>query len=138
MGHHINDKGEFQSDRHPELPPDHILISARHPEAGPALYALAMAIKESEPDRAVRILEALESPEDAPEGYKFTARFREPAHRPALGALAFSYMKRDLELAIDILRRLFYLERGEGLLQAAFQLERDEARLEDEGGDGGP
>ena len=27
MGHHINEKGQFQSDKYPDLPPDKIILS---------------------------------------------------------------------------------------------------------------
>ncbi len=37
MSHHINDKGEFQSDKYPDLPPDKIILSFRDPEARKAL-----------------------------------------------------------------------------------------------------
>ena len=41
MGHHINDLGQFQSDKHPDLKPDHIVLDFNDPSAkGPlALYA---------------------------------------------------------------------------------------------------
>lgn len=37
MGHHINDKGQFQSDRHPDLSPDKIILSFKDPQAREAL-----------------------------------------------------------------------------------------------------
>lgn len=42
MGDHINPAtGQFQSDKHPELPPDKIIVSFRDPLARSALRALA-------------------------------------------------------------------------------------------------
>lgn len=41
MGHHINQNGEFQSDKHPDLPPDKIILSFKDPRAHGALLALA-------------------------------------------------------------------------------------------------
>ncbi len=41
MGHHIDKSGRFQSDLHPDLPPDKIIVSFKHKEAWPALAALA-------------------------------------------------------------------------------------------------
>lgn len=41
MGHHINEKGEFQSDKHPELPPDRIRINFQNPRSHRALWYLA-------------------------------------------------------------------------------------------------
>ena len=37
MGHHIDDQGRFQSDRHPDLAPDKIVLSFRDPAAKAAL-----------------------------------------------------------------------------------------------------
>ncbi len=42
MGHHINDKGQFQSDKYPELAPDKIVLSFKDPRARPALTVLAL------------------------------------------------------------------------------------------------
>ena len=41
MGHHINSKGQFQSDLHPDLPPDKIIMSFKDPEARRALRFFA-------------------------------------------------------------------------------------------------
>jgi len=37
MGHHINNKGQFQSDKYPELPPNKIILSFNDPAAREAL-----------------------------------------------------------------------------------------------------
>ena len=42
MGHHIDGDGRFQSDRHPELPPDHITLDFSDPRAQLALSVLAL------------------------------------------------------------------------------------------------
>ena len=42
MGNHINEKGEFQSDLHPELPPDKIILSFQDPRAWSALMTGAI------------------------------------------------------------------------------------------------
>lgn len=39
---HINGKGEFQSDKYPELGPDKIVLSFKDPLAQCALYMLAL------------------------------------------------------------------------------------------------
>lgn len=41
MGHHINDKGEFQSDKHPDLPPDRLRVNITNPRSTRALLILA-------------------------------------------------------------------------------------------------
>ena len=41
MGHHINDQGEFQSDKHPELPPDRIRLNFNNERSHRALWFLA-------------------------------------------------------------------------------------------------
>lgn len=41
MGHHINDQGQFQSDKHPELPPDRIRLNFHNPHSQEALWKLA-------------------------------------------------------------------------------------------------
>lgn len=41
MSHHINDKGEFQSDKHTDLPPDRIRLNFTKPASQRALWALA-------------------------------------------------------------------------------------------------
>ncbi len=43
MGHHIDAAGRFQSDKHPELPVDKVVISFKDPLARTALSALAVA-----------------------------------------------------------------------------------------------
>jgi hypothetical protein len=37
VGHHIDDKGRFQSDKYPDLPPDKVILSFSDPAA---IYAL--------------------------------------------------------------------------------------------------
>ncbi len=41
MGHHIDDYGQFQSDKHPDLPPDRIRINFQNPRSWRALLILA-------------------------------------------------------------------------------------------------
>ena len=57
MGHHINEKGEFQSDLHPELPPDKFLLSFKDPVAREAirLYAEKTDMKELAEDLLKRL-----------------------------------------------------------------------------------
>lgn len=42
MGHHIDDQGQFQSDKYPELGPDKVVISLKDPLtwAGPRMIAV--------------------------------------------------------------------------------------------------
>lgn len=56
MGHHIDTEGRFQSDKYPELGPDKIVVSFRHPEARRALYALADGYRAKDPGFADDIL----------------------------------------------------------------------------------
>ena len=51
MGHHFNNKGEFQSDKH-DLPPDRIRLNLKNPRSKMALLALADAYQDSDPELA--------------------------------------------------------------------------------------
>ena len=59
MGHHIDDQGRFQSDKYPNLPPDKIIVSFKHPDAWPALAALAEAYQMRDEELAADIRERL-------------------------------------------------------------------------------
>lgn len=48
MGHHINKKGEFQSDKYPDLKPDKIVLSFKDKYARTALYVYAMTTPDLE------------------------------------------------------------------------------------------
>lgn len=61
MGHHIDEQGRFQSDRHPDLQPDKIIVSFKHPEAWPALAALAESYEQRDPELAEDIRARLRS-----------------------------------------------------------------------------
>lgn len=66
MGHHFNDKGEFQSDKHPELPPDRIRLNLRNPRSKRALLVLAEDYEDTDPELAEDLRTRLETlhPED--------------------------------------------------------------------------
>jgi hypothetical protein len=57
MGHHINEKGEFQSDKYPELPVDKFLLSFKDPIAREAikLYAEKTENEELKEDLLKRV-----------------------------------------------------------------------------------
>ncbi len=61
MGHHIDSEGRFQSDRHPDLAPDKIVLSFKDPVARRALWALALDYQATDPDLAEDIQERLQS-----------------------------------------------------------------------------
>ena len=48
MGHHINKKGQFQSDKYPDLPPDKIILSFKDEAAKRALAVFASYTKDKE------------------------------------------------------------------------------------------
>jgi len=48
MGHHINKKGQFQSDRHPDLAPDKMVLSFKDPVARDALNYYALNCEDDE------------------------------------------------------------------------------------------
>jgi len=48
MGHHINEKGQFQSDKYPDLPPDKIILSFNDPVAREALRLYSKMTKDRE------------------------------------------------------------------------------------------
>ena len=56
MGHHINEKGEFQSDKYPDLPPDKIVISFNDRRAWKGLVLMAEDFRASDPELADDIL----------------------------------------------------------------------------------
>jgi len=62
MGHHINKSGQFQSDKHPDLPPNKIALDFRDIHARPCLkmYASLTLDKELKED----ILTGLENTVD--------------------------------------------------------------------------
>jgi hypothetical protein len=55
MGHHIDDDGCFQSDKHPELPPDRIRLSFENPLSHPALWVLAESYQDEDRELATDI-----------------------------------------------------------------------------------
>ena len=59
MGHHIDAEGRFQSDKHPDLKPDKIVLSFKDPEARGAL--IRYAIHCSDRELAADILNRLNS-----------------------------------------------------------------------------
>jgi hypothetical protein len=52
MGHHIDDQGRFQSDRHPDLPPDRIRLNLANPRSVGALRQLAKDYAAHDPELA--------------------------------------------------------------------------------------
>lgn len=48
MGHHIDSKGRFQSDKYPDLPPDKFVLSLTDPEARAALTTYVTVCKDRE------------------------------------------------------------------------------------------
>ncbi len=61
MGHHIDEQGRFQSDRHPDLAPDKIVVSFKDMRARSALMALAEAYHDADPGLAEDIVNRLSS-----------------------------------------------------------------------------
>ena len=59
MGHHIDAKGRFQSDKHPDLAPDKIVLSFKDVCARRALRGFALQTKDVE--LAANILTRLDS-----------------------------------------------------------------------------
>jgi len=64
MGHHIDSKGRFQSDKYPELAPDKIVLSFKDPVARYALRYYAASCKDRElVNDILERIEAIESEE---------------------------------------------------------------------------
>ena len=82
-GHHIDSEGRFRSDKYPDLEPDKIVVSFRHPQARRALYALADGYADIDAELAADIRERLRSLEDAERAEK---QEREQARRRELEA----------------------------------------------------
>lgn len=52
MGHHIDDKGRFQSDKYPQTPPDKVVLSLTDPKVQPLLLLVATAYQDDDPEFA--------------------------------------------------------------------------------------
>lgn len=50
MGHHFDDQGRFQSDKHPDMPPDRLRVSIANPRSARALLQLAKDYREHDPE----------------------------------------------------------------------------------------
>ena len=61
MGRHINARGEFQSDKYPDLPPDRIVLSFRDVRAWPSLMVLARRYEPVDPELAQDIRTRLQT-----------------------------------------------------------------------------
>ena len=61
MGHHIDEEGRFQSDKYPDLPPDKIIISFKHPQAWKGLVIIAEDYRAIDPELADDILTRIRS-----------------------------------------------------------------------------
>ena len=61
MGHHIDSKGRFQSDKYPDLAPDKIVLSFKDPRAQHALITLAAAYLDADPGLSEDICSRLRS-----------------------------------------------------------------------------
>ena len=61
MGHHINEKGEFQSDKHPDLPPDRIRVNLANPRSERAMRVLAQDYSGKDPELANDLLDRLDA-----------------------------------------------------------------------------
>lgn len=66
MGNHIDSQGHFQSDLHPNLKPDRIVLSFKDPLARRALRALAVDYREADSDLARDIQKRLMSIDSDP------------------------------------------------------------------------
>ncbi len=66
MGHHINDEGQFQSDKYPDLPPDKIVLSFKEPAARVALQAYIIVATDQELAKDIKTrLQSLRDARDA-------------------------------------------------------------------------
>lgn len=63
MGYHIDNEGRFQSDEYPDLGPDKIVVSFKHPEAWPVLRMLALVYEQRDPELSEDILERVKAVE---------------------------------------------------------------------------
>lgn len=69
MGHHINYFGQFQSDKHPDLKPDHIILDFDDPAAKRALAVYASCSDDHElADDIVTRLDSLDDDSFSAEG----------------------------------------------------------------------
>jgi hypothetical protein len=80
MGHHLNDAGEFQSDKHPELPPDRIRLNLTAPRSQRALWLLALDYEDKDPGLAADLRARLEALGFVPEPH---LQLMPPATLPA-------------------------------------------------------
>ena len=105
MNHHINRVGQFQSDKHPFLPPDHVLINPGRPESHTAMLRWS---------ESAGYALTLPGGDDAPRPKaKMVFDMRDPANIPALDAVATAYQEKDAEFAEAIRQRLVKLHPGQ-------------------------
>ena len=97
MGHHINARGEFQSDKHEWLPPDTILINPCRPQSAQAMLRWS--------DVGVWDIQ-LPRDDDPKPKVKMVIYFADPLNTLMLLAVAEAYKDQDGELSEDILVRL--------------------------------
>jgi len=64
MGHHINSKGQFQSDKNPDLPPDKITLSFKDHKARASLIAYAARCRNSDKELSEDIFTRLKTIEE--------------------------------------------------------------------------
>lgn len=100
MNHHFNHAGQFQSDKHPYLPPDHVLINPGRPENGNAMLRWA--------ESAGYVLTLPGDTAPRPKA-KMVFDMRDPANIPALDAVANAYQDADTEFSEAIRQRLVAL-----------------------------
>ena len=105
MGSQINIFGEFQSDKHPWLPVDTILIN---PEREQSRGALAAFLGATCSEFSIRQPTAV----DRYPKTKFIVFFEDPRNIPLLSAVASAYDSLDSEFSDDIRGRMLVLHPG--------------------------
>lgn len=104
MGHHIDDNGDFQSDRHPDLAPNEIILSLKDPTARKGLYTFADEVDDKRVARDIfaGLINGKFPGKRPPELplHKTVLSFGSPAARKALRV--FADETDDRELAEDI------------------------------------
>ena len=59
MGHHLDANGDFQSDKHPELKPNRVLVNLENPLSARGMLRLAQDYHDTDEEFAEDVLEVL-------------------------------------------------------------------------------
>lgn len=107
MGHHLTADGQFQSDRHPDLPPNKIVLSFKDPHAHLGLWTVAIEYQQDDPELSGDMMTALDAlgavpPRAVVEDAWAWALARKEGVDPRATARAFGGVRADGEAEVHV------------------------------------